>query len=131
MLKDAVVKREGAPQGESPSSKNVNVAGGKSTDKKEESARAPNRGNKPSANVKREKSMTYEECVKTVGNTLKERGHKEHKKLATGMCDLWASENNVERKFGRAHLSTSSDEPKRRTFGVPIETSEDMTFIRR
>ena len=52
MLKDAVVKREGAPQGESPSSKNVNVAGGKSTDKKEESARAPNRGNKPSANVK-------------------------------------------------------------------------------
>ena len=52
MLKDAVVKREGAPQGESPSGKNVNVAGGKSTDKKEESARAPNRGNKPSANVK-------------------------------------------------------------------------------
>ena len=52
MLKDAVVKREGAPQGESPSGKNVNVAGGKGTDKKEESARAPNRGNKPSANVK-------------------------------------------------------------------------------
>ena len=52
MLKDAVVKREGAPQGESPSDKNVNVSGGKSTDKKEESARAPNRGNKPSANVK-------------------------------------------------------------------------------
>ena len=52
MLKDAVVKREGAPQGESPSDKNVNVAGGKGTDKKEESARAPNRGNKPSANVK-------------------------------------------------------------------------------
>ena len=73
--------------------------------------------------------MTYEECVKTVGNTLKERVFEEHKKLATGMCDLWASENGVERKFGRAHLSTSSDEPKRRTFGVPIETSEDMTFI--
>ena len=73
--------------------------------------------------------MTYEECVKTVGNTLKERGHKEHKELATGMCDLWASENGIERKFGRAHLSTLSDEPKRRNFGVPIETSEDMTFI--
>ena len=52
MLKDAVVKREGAPLGEGPSSKNVNISGGKSTDKKEESARAPNRGNKPSANIK-------------------------------------------------------------------------------
>ena len=33
------------------SDKNVNVSGGKNTDKKEESARAQNRGNKPSANA--------------------------------------------------------------------------------
>jgi len=33
------------------SSKNANVSGGKNTDKKEESARAQNRGNKPSANA--------------------------------------------------------------------------------
>jgi hypothetical protein len=33
------------------SSKNANVSGGKDTDKKEESARAQNRGNKPSANA--------------------------------------------------------------------------------
>ena len=32
-------------------SKNANVSGGKDTDKKEESARAQNRGNKPSANA--------------------------------------------------------------------------------
>jgi hypothetical protein len=32
--------------------KNVNVSGGKNTDKKEESKRTENRGNKPSANVK-------------------------------------------------------------------------------
>jgi hypothetical protein len=32
--------------------KNVNVSGGKNTDKKEESKRTENRGNKPSDNVK-------------------------------------------------------------------------------
>ena len=60
--------------------------------------------------------MTYNKCVETVNNTLKERGFKEHEELATGMCDLWASENGVERKFGRS----ISNEPKRRTFGVPL-----------
>ena len=34
-----------------PGSKNANISGGKNTDKKEESARAQNRGNKPSANA--------------------------------------------------------------------------------
>ena len=34
-----------------PGSKNANISGGKKTDKKEESARAQNRGNKPSANA--------------------------------------------------------------------------------
>ena len=41
---------EGGP-GKKESSKNANISGGKDTDKKEESARAPNRGNKPSANA--------------------------------------------------------------------------------
>ena len=50
MLKDVAVKMAGQPA-EGPSDKNVNVSGGKGTDKKEESARAPNRGNKPSANA--------------------------------------------------------------------------------
>jgi hypothetical protein len=51
MLKDVAVKKAGgSPEG--PSDKNANISGGKGTDKKEESARAPNRGNKPSANVK-------------------------------------------------------------------------------
>ena len=31
--------------------KNANISGGKNSDKKEESARAQNRGNKPSANA--------------------------------------------------------------------------------
>jgi len=52
MLKDVAVKKAGVTEiPEGPSDKNVNVAGGKNTDKKEESARAQNRGNKPSANA--------------------------------------------------------------------------------
>ena len=51
MLKDVAVKMAGQPA-EGSSDKNVNVSGGKSTDKKEEGARAQNRANKPSANVK-------------------------------------------------------------------------------
>jgi len=51
MLKDVAVKKAGPPS-EGPSDKNANISGGKGTDKKEEGARAPNRGNKPSANVK-------------------------------------------------------------------------------
>jgi hypothetical protein len=50
MLKDVAVKKAGG-SAEGPSDKNANISGGKSTDKKEESARAQNRGNKPSANV--------------------------------------------------------------------------------
>ena len=51
MLKDVAVKKAGSPP-EGPSDKNANISGGKNTDKKEESARAPNRGNQPSANIK-------------------------------------------------------------------------------
>ena len=36
---------------EEQSDKNANISGGKNEDKKEESARAQNRGNKPSANA--------------------------------------------------------------------------------
>ena len=54
MLKDVAVKKAGSPaeMEDGPSDKNANISGGKGTDKKEEGARAPNRGNKPSANVK-------------------------------------------------------------------------------
>jgi hypothetical protein len=45
MLKDVAVKQAGQ------SDKNANVSGGKDTDKKEESARAQNRGNQPAANA--------------------------------------------------------------------------------
>ena len=45
MLKDVAVKQAGQ------SDKNANVSGGKNTDKKEESARAQNRGMKPAANA--------------------------------------------------------------------------------
>ena len=53
MLKDVAVKKAGSPAEmvDGPSDKNANISGGKGTDKKEESARAPNRGNKPSANA--------------------------------------------------------------------------------
>ena len=51
MLKDVAIKAAGTPPTEGPSDKNANISGGKGADKKEESARAPNRGNKPSANV--------------------------------------------------------------------------------
>jgi len=50
MLKDVAVKKAGQPA-EGPSDKNANISGGKNQDKKEESARKPNRGNKPSANT--------------------------------------------------------------------------------
>ena len=40
-----------SPIKEEQSDKNANISGGKNTDKKEESARAQNRGNKPSANA--------------------------------------------------------------------------------
>jgi hypothetical protein len=52
MLKDVAVKKAGVTEiPEGPSDRNVNVAGGKNTDKKEESARAQNRGMKPAANA--------------------------------------------------------------------------------
>ena len=53
MLKDVAVKKAGQKEEgqEGPSAKNANISGGKNTDKKEETARAPNRGNKPSANA--------------------------------------------------------------------------------
>ena len=41
---------EGGPGGKK-TDKNANISGGKDTDKKEESVRKPNRGNKPSANA--------------------------------------------------------------------------------
>jgi bifunctional DNA-binding transcriptional regulator/antitoxin component of YhaV-PrlF toxin-antitoxin module len=44
-VKEAVVKAAGQ------SDKNANISGGKNQDKKEESARAQNRGNKPAANA--------------------------------------------------------------------------------
>jgi len=50
MLKDVAVKKAGQAEN-GPSDKNANISGGKNTDKKEESARASNRGNKPSANA--------------------------------------------------------------------------------
>jgi hypothetical protein len=40
-----------SPLEKGPTSKNANISGGKNQDKKEESARAQNRGNKPSANA--------------------------------------------------------------------------------
>jgi len=40
-----------SPLEKGPGTKNANISGGKNQDKKEESARAPNRGNKPSANA--------------------------------------------------------------------------------
>ena len=51
MLKDVAIKAAGQTEEKGPSDKNANISGGKGADKKEESARAPNRGNKPSANV--------------------------------------------------------------------------------
>jgi bifunctional DNA-binding transcriptional regulator/antitoxin component of YhaV-PrlF toxin-antitoxin module len=53
MLKDVAVKKAGQKEEgqEGPSAKNVNISGGKNEDKKEETARAPNKGNKPSANA--------------------------------------------------------------------------------
>ena len=40
-----------SPLEKGPGSKNVNISGGKDADKSEESSRAPNRGNQPSANA--------------------------------------------------------------------------------
>jgi hypothetical protein len=61
--------------------------------------------------------MTYEKCLKSVSELLKERGCETHEELAKGMCIMWADGNGVERTFGR----TLSSEPKRRTFALAIE----------
>jgi len=68
--------------------------------------------------------MTYDNCVKTVSNTLKRRGEENHEKVAADMCDMWAGQNGVEREFGR-QVSTK---PVQRSFALSVGENEDITF---
>jgi len=68
--------------------------------------------------------MTYDNCVKTVSNTLKRRGEENHEKVAADMCNMWAGQNGVEREFGKA----VSTKPVQRSFALSVGENEDITF---
>jgi len=68
--------------------------------------------------------MTYDNCVKTVSNTLNKRGIENHEEVAANMCDMWADQNGVEREFGK-QVSTK---PVRRSFALSIGESDNMTL---
>ena len=68
--------------------------------------------------------MTYDNCVKTVSNTLKRRGEENHEKVAADMCNMWAGQNGVEREFGK-QVSTK---PVQRSFALSVGENEDITF---
>ena len=70
--------------------------------------------------------MSYNKCVATVGSTLKKRGVDGHKELAANMCNMWADENGVERKFGR----TLDEEEKRRTFALSLGEEDNISFTK-
>ena len=70
--------------------------------------------------------MSYDKCVATVGSTLKKRGVDGHKELAANMCNMWADENGVERKFGR----TLDEEEKRRTFALSLGEEDNISFTK-
>ena len=66
-----------------------------------------------------------EQCVDTVGKTLKKRGFDNHNEMAHGMCNLWAADNGVEREFG---TDGKSLEPVRRAFALSVGEAEDLTY---
>ena len=68
--------------------------------------------------------MTYEKCVRTVSQTLKDRGFDNHDKKAQNMCSIWAEQNGVEREFGR----TTSETEVRRSFALQMQEGSEMTF---
>ena len=68
--------------------------------------------------------MTYDNCVKTVSNTLKRRGTENHEEVAADMCNMWAGQNGVEREFGKA----VSTKPVQRSFALSVGENEDITF---
>ena len=68
--------------------------------------------------------MSYEKCVVSLGATLKGRGFDNHSELASSMCSTWATENGVEREFGR----TLKEGDKRRTFALSIGETDNISF---
>ena len=66
-----------------------------------------------------------EQCVDTVGKTLKKRGFDNHNEMAHGMCNPWAADNGVEREFG---TDGKSLEPVRRSFALSVGEAEDLTY---
>ena len=68
--------------------------------------------------------MTYDNCVKTVSNTLKRRGREDHEEVAADMCNMWADQNGVEREFG----NQVSTKPVQRSFALSVGENEDITF---
>ena len=69
--------------------------------------------------------MSYKKCVASVEASLKKRGFDNSDELASNMCNMWADENGVEREFGRS----ISEEPVRRTFGLSLDSPEDINFM--
>ena len=69
--------------------------------------------------------MTYEKCIIATKATLKKRGFDNPDEIASGMCNMWAQENGVEREFA----GEKTLEPTRRSFALSNLESEDMTFL--
>ena len=55
--------------------------------------------------------------------TLKKRGFDNSEEVAAGMCNMWASENGVEREFAEKTI-----EPVRRSFALSVKEGGDLNF---
>ena len=56
--------------------------------------------------------------------TLKKRGFDNPDEIASGMCNMWAQENGVEREFAEE----TNTEPVRRSFALSVADNDDMAF---
>jgi len=69
--------------------------------------------------------MTYEKCLIATKATLKKRGFDNSEEVAAGMCNMWASENGVEREFA---VNGTLAEPVRRSFALSVAEGADINI---
>ena len=68
--------------------------------------------------------MTFEKCMIATKANLKKRGFDNPDEIASGMCNMWAQENGVEREFAEE----TNTEPVRRSFALSVADNDDMAF---
>ena len=69
--------------------------------------------------------MTYEKCMIATKATLKKRGFDNSEEVAAGMCNMWASENGIEREFA---VNGILAEPVRRSFALSVADGADINI---